>query len=125
MCRGQQLARAVGDALAAARRPARGVRRPGFRGRSVLAQTRADVYLLALERLGLGPGQAVAIEDTPHGVAAAKAAGLACIAIPNPFVEAARLAAADLVLSSAADLTLAAALEMLHGGSREPSPGRR
>ena len=84
-----------------------------------------DVYLLALERLGLGPGQAVAIEDTPHGVAAAKAAGLACIAIPNPFVEAARLAAADLVLSSAADLTLAAALEMLHGGSREPSPGRR
>jgi hypothetical protein len=32
--------------------------------------------LLALDRLGLGPAQAVAIEDTPRGVAAVKAAGL-------------------------------------------------
>jgi HAD superfamily hydrolase (TIGR01509 family) len=43
-----------------------------------------DVYLLALERLGLDPARAIAVEDTPHGVTGAKAAGLACIAIPNP-----------------------------------------
>lgn len=49
-----------------------------------------DVYLLALQRLGLEPAHAVAVEDTPHGVAAAKAAGLTCIAIPNPFIDASR-----------------------------------
>lgn len=72
-----------------------------------------DVYLLAIERLGLKPGQAVAVEDTPHGVAAAKAAGLACIAIPNPFVSPARFAEADLVLPSAAALTLSEAIDAL------------
>src|SRR5262249_54691324 len=35
-----------------------------------------DVYLLALARLGLPAGQAVAVEDTPPGAAAAQAAGL-------------------------------------------------
>src|SRR5262249_23553595 len=57
-----------------------------------------DVYLLALERLGITGAQAVAVEDTPHGVAAAKAAGMRCIAIPNPFATIARFADADLVL---------------------------
>ena len=35
-----------------------------------------DVYLHALETVGLAPGQAIAIEDSETGVAAAKAAGL-------------------------------------------------
>ncbi|WP_034271068.1 HAD family hydrolase [Actinospica robiniae] len=70
-----------------------------------------DVYLLAIERLGLQPAQAVAVEDTPHGVAAAKAAGLPCIAIPNPFADPARFTAADLVLPSAAALPLLEAVE--------------
>jgi putative hydrolase of the HAD superfamily len=69
-----------------------------------------DVYLLALERLGIEPAAAVAVEDTPHGVAAAKAAGMACIAVPNPFADVSRFGAADLVLSSAADLPLREAL---------------
>jgi HAD superfamily hydrolase (TIGR01509 family) len=77
-----------------------------------------DVYLLALDRLGLKPAQAVAVEDSPHGVAAAKAAGLACIAIPNPFADPARFTAADLLLTSAADLTLKAALGALALTSR-------
>ena len=70
-----------------------------------------DVYELALHRLGLDPAQAIAVEDTPHGVAAAKAAGMRCIAIPNPYADAARFTEADLVLESAAALTLQAALE--------------
>lgn len=37
-----------------------------------------DVYQLALSRLGLSCAEAVAIEDTAHGVDAADAAGLAC-----------------------------------------------
>lgn len=77
------------------------------------AKPAPDVYLLALNRLGLDPAHAVAVEDTPHGVAAAKAAGLRCIAIPNPFVDAARFTEADLLLPSAAALTLQAALDAL------------
>lgn len=69
-----------------------------------------DVYLLALDRLKLAPAQAIAVEDTPHGVAAAQAAGLACVAIPNPHVDPARFGAADLLLGSAAEVSLAEAL---------------
>lgn len=72
-----------------------------------------DVYLLALKRLGVSAGSAVAVEDTGHGVAAAHAAGLRCIAIPNPFVDPARVEPADLVISSATDLGLLAALRQL------------
>ncbi|MET8148054.1 HAD family hydrolase [Actinoplanes sp. NPDC049668] len=64
------------------------------------------VYLLALDRLGLQAEEAVAFEDTAHGVAAAQAAGLRCVAVPNPHADHARFAAADLLLSSAADLPL-------------------
>jgi HAD superfamily hydrolase (TIGR01509 family) len=42
-----------------------------------------DCYLLALQRMGVPPGHAVAFEDTEHGVAAAIAAGMACVAIPT------------------------------------------
>ncbi|MFC0109106.1 HAD family hydrolase [Kibdelosporangium aridum] len=65
------------------------------------------VYHLALERLGVQASEAIAFEDTPHGVAAAKAAGLRCVAIPNRHTDPARFTAADLVLANAADMTLA------------------
>jgi putative hydrolase of the HAD superfamily len=71
-----------------------------------------DVYLLALERLGLPAGLAVAVEDTPYGVTAAQAAGLRCVAIPNPHTDPARFGHADLVLASAAGLTLAEAIRL-------------
>ncbi|MGY0021572.1 HAD family hydrolase [Streptomyces sp. YJ-C3] len=74
-----------------------------------------DVYRLVLDRLGLAPAQAIAVEDTPHGVAAARAAGLSCIAVPNPFADPAHFTAADLLLVSAADLPLHAAVETLMG----------
>ncbi|MCE0537618.1 HAD-IA family hydrolase [Kineosporia rhizophila] len=41
------------------------------------------VYRLALERLGLAPGDAVAVEDNPGGVQAARAAGVRVVAFPN------------------------------------------
>lgn len=41
-----------------------------------------DIYLLACRRLGVAPKDAVAIEDSPLGVRAAKAAGLTCVGIP-------------------------------------------
>ncbi|MEV0731917.1 HAD family phosphatase [Polymorphospora sp. NPDC050346] len=57
-------------------------------------------------------------EDTAHGVAAAHAAGLRCVAVPNPHADHARFAAADLLLTSAADLSLDAVMAALagHGG---------
>ena len=72
-----------------------------------------DVYRLALDRLSLSGAAAVAVEDTAHGVAAAQAAGMRCIAIPNPFVTLERVRDADLVLSSATQLPLADALRQL------------
>ncbi len=42
-----------------------------------------EPYLLALERLGMKPESCVAVEDSERGLAAARAAGLRCIVIPN------------------------------------------
>jgi HAD superfamily hydrolase (TIGR01509 family) len=61
-----------------------------------------DIYLLACERLGASPDEALALEDSPSGIAAAKAAGLACIAVPQ-FAEA-DVSAADRVIDSLEEL---------------------
>jgi putative hydrolase of the HAD superfamily len=71
------------------------------------------VYALALRRLGLPASACVAVEDAPHGVTAAQAAGLRCLAIPGPHAPPSRFGAADLVLSSAAGTSLADALAAL------------
>lgn len=42
-----------------------------------------DVYLLAAERLSVDPTRCVALEDSSHGIQAARAAGMRVIAIPN------------------------------------------
>lgn len=69
------------------------------------------VYLLALERLGVPAERALAFEDTVHGVAAAKAAGLRCVAIPHPHADPAAFTAAERVLTSAADVPLRKLIE--------------
>ena len=65
------------------------------------------VYRLALERLDVQPREAFAIEDSPHGVTAAKAAGLRCVAAPNPITARMDLRHADCVLPSMAGVSLA------------------
>ena len=42
-----------------------------------------ELYLKALEALGVVPEEAVAIEDSPNGARAAAAAGMSCIVVPN------------------------------------------
>ncbi|TDO69156.1 HAD superfamily hydrolase (TIGR01509 family) [Kribbella sp. VKM Ac-2571] len=64
------------------------------------------IYELALQRLGVPGSSAIAVEDTPHGVAAAQAADMYAVAVPNPFVTADAVAEADLVLGSADELLL-------------------
>jgi HAD superfamily hydrolase (TIGR01509 family) len=61
-----------------------------------------DLYLLACQRLGVAPTDALALEDSPSGIAAAKAAGLTCIAVPQ-FAET-DVSAADRVIDSLEEL---------------------
>lgn len=62
-----------------------------------------DCYLLALQRMGLRPQDAVAFEDTEHGVAAAVAAGMACVAIPTEMSASHDFSAATVTLPSMQD----------------------
>jgi HAD superfamily hydrolase (TIGR01509 family) len=64
------------------------------------------LYLLALERLGVEASQAIAFEDSPHGVLAAKRAGLFCVAVPNPLTRNLPLDLADLRLTSLEEFNL-------------------
>jgi HAD superfamily hydrolase (TIGR01509 family) len=66
-----------------------------------------DLYLNVVKCLDVEAEAAVAIEDSPHGVAAAKAAGLLCVAVPGPLTLGLDLGAADLKVASIADLTVA------------------
>lgn len=69
-------------------------------------------YLLTLSRLGVEPGRAVAIEDTPRGIEAARGAGMLVVGVAQT-VEASRLGAADLVVPRLAALTVARLVAMV------------
>jgi HAD superfamily hydrolase (TIGR01509 family) len=75
------------------------------------AKPAPTLYLEALDRLALGPEEAIAFEDSPNGIKAAKAAGIFCVAIPNGVTAALGFGEADLVLDSLADLPLRALIE--------------
>ena len=65
-----------------------------------------DPYLEACRRLGVEPGPAViALEDSPTGVAAARAAGLTVIGVPS--LEGIELAAAHAIAGSLLDTVVA------------------
>jgi beta-phosphoglucomutase-like phosphatase (HAD superfamily) len=70
------------------------------------AKPSPTLYLAALASLGVDADEAVAFEDSPNGVRAAKAAGVFCVAVPNEVTRDLGLeeAGADLVLDSLADL---------------------
>ena len=61
-----------------------------------------DIYLRACENLGVDPSDALALEDSASGVAAAKAAGLTCIAVPQ-YAET-DVSAADRIVASLEEL---------------------
>ena len=64
-----------------------------------------DVYLAAARRLALPPGRCLAVEDAPAGVVSAKAAGMRCLAVPDPLLAGdPRYRRADLILPSLTDL---------------------
>jgi HAD superfamily hydrolase (TIGR01509 family) len=74
-----------------------------------------EIYALAAYRLGVEPQEAVALEDSPNGIASAKAAGLFCVAIPNPLTASMNLDAADMHVPTLAALSLDNIAERLGG----------
>ncbi len=77
------------------------------------AKPEPDLYVAVLDCLGVAADEAIAIEDSPNGVTAAKRAGLRCVAIPNSITARLDLSQADLVLNSLADASMAELLERL------------
>lgn len=64
-----------------------------------------DLFLMAARRLGVDPHQCTVVEDAVNGIAAAKAAGMRCVAVATTF-PAERLRQADLVRPSIGDIDL-------------------
>ncbi|MGD8920535.1 MAG: HAD family phosphatase [Gammaproteobacteria bacterium] len=64
-----------------------------------------DVHLHVLEKLRARPQECLVVEDAEKGVKAATAAGLRCVAIPNPLTADHDFSAATLVLDSISELT--------------------
>ena len=62
-----------------------------------------DIYLLALERLGVDPAQVLVVEDSRNGLEAAHAAGLRCLVTVNGYTEKEDFSEAILVVSSLGD----------------------
>lgn len=76
-----------------------------------LSKPDPEPYLAAVARLGVPLARCLVIEDSERGLAAAKAAGLACWVIPSGLTRAGRFDGADAVLPdlrAAADRLLAA-----------------
>jgi HAD superfamily hydrolase (TIGR01509 family) len=63
-------------------------------------------YRLACEALHARPERSIAVEDSPHGIAASTAAGLFTIAVPHGLTSSLDLSRADRVLASLADASL-------------------
>lgn len=59
-----------------------------------------EVYELSLDRLGLKADEVAVVEDSGHGVRAARAAGIFCIAVKTPWVASSEIAEADAHIDS-------------------------
>lgn len=70
-----------------------------------------DVFLLAAERLGAKPHDCLVIEDTLNGIKAAKAAGMACVAVPCDATRHQNHSQADVVYESLEQFDVAGWLE--------------
>jgi HAD superfamily hydrolase (TIGR01509 family) len=81
-------------------------------GDVAIAKPDPHLYREALRRLGVDASRAVAIEDSTHGIAAAKAAGIFCVAVPNEVTRRLDLSAADVLVGSLDELPLDRLLDM-------------
>jgi len=93
-----------------------------------VARTKPDpeLYLAAVEAVGVVPHQAVAFEDSENGVKAAKAAGLHCVAVPAQLTMNMDFSLADLRIGSMSEVPLVKLLQKLRQDpmSRRPIGGQ-
>lgn len=80
-------------------------------------------YRLACERLDAEPSRSVAVEDSPHGVAAAMTAGLFTVAVPHGLTADLDVSSAHIVVDSLEELTLRDALDHARRGPRRIDDG--
>jgi HAD superfamily hydrolase (TIGR01509 family) len=64
-----------------------------------------EIYLLALNKAGLTPGECLVVEDSANGIRAAKSAGIPVLATSNPYTEREDLSAADIVVTCLGDIS--------------------
>lgn len=80
------------------------------------AKPEPDVYQAAVAALNVAPAEAMALEDSPNGVLAAKRAGLWCTAVPNQITRPLNFDHADYFLHSLADMPLSQLInEVIYG----------
>jgi HAD superfamily hydrolase (TIGR01509 family) len=65
-----------------------------------------DIFLVTARDLGVAPSSCVVFEDSPLGVAAALAAGMRVVALPDPHMDKARYAGADFIIGSFRECSL-------------------
>jgi HAD superfamily hydrolase (TIGR01509 family) len=70
------------------------------------------LYLAALDELGVQADQAIAFEDSPGGILAAKRAHIYCVAVPNLVTRSLLMSQADVELTSLAELPLKQLLDL-------------
>jgi pseudouridine-5'-monophosphatase len=68
------------------------------------AKPAPDLFLVAAASLGARPDACVVIEDAPAGVAAARAAGIRVIVVPDRGVDRALFQGAELIVDSLVDI---------------------
>ena len=66
------------------------------------------VYRISAERLGTAPSECVVLEDASSGIAAAKAAGMRCIAFKNPNSGNQDLSGADWIVYHLSEIDITA-----------------
>jgi HAD superfamily hydrolase (TIGR01509 family) len=84
-----------------------------------------DLYTAVLGCLGVGPSQAIAVEDSTHGVEAAKAAGLYCVAVPSSLTGEHDFRRADLVLGTLSEASFAEVAVQAASERRPQEPPKR
>jgi beta-phosphoglucomutase-like phosphatase (HAD superfamily) len=68
-------------------------------GESTFKQKPApDIYLLVAEKSGVNPQNCLVLEDTQHGMAAAKNGGMKCVVSPSEFAQEHDFSCADMVV---------------------------
>lgn len=83
----------------------------GYEG--LAAKPDPALYRAALERLSLDKTRVLALEDSPNGISAAKAAGIWCVVVPTALTENLDVSHADLRITGLGETTVTEMLSRL------------